>query len=149
MKLYGRVNGVETEIAGGGGGSSGSPVETVLYNNMNLTVEPAVNVQCNLSQPYTNFDEIKIEYAYFYIGSVGDGKIFPAEYRYSVADLEAMRTSSYNERKGYLLLNLYLSFVNMYVSLDITSTSILTINDVQKSNNQYKQYITKITGIKY
>lgn len=150
MKLYGRVDGIETEIAGGSGGGGGSSfAETVLYDNMNLTVEPAANVQCNLSQPYTNFDEIKIEYAYIYTGSVGDYKIYPAEYRYSVADLEAMRTSSYNGRKGYLLLNLYISFVNMYVSLDITSTSNLTINEVQKSNNQYKQYITKITGVKY
>lgn len=148
MKLYGRVNGAETEIAGGGGGGS-SFAETVLYDNMNLTVEPAANVQCNLSQPYTNFDEIRIEYAYHSTAAAANNTIYPYEYSYSVAELEAMRTSLYNGRKGYLLLEKFLSFVNMYISLDITSTSILTINEVQKSGSNFKHYITKITGIKY
>ena len=144
MKLYGRVNGVETEIAGGGGGG-GSLVETVLYDNVNLATVGAVNVTQDLLQPYTNFDQLRIEYAYLYGGAEGDNRIYPFIKTYTVEELETMRTSQYNGRKGYIL---FIVLQGMYLALDIVNVSQFKISELS-SQSQFQHYITKITGIKY
>lgn len=136
---------VNVQVVRGTNTGGGSPVETVLYNNVNLAIVGVVNVTQDLSQPYTNFDEVRVEYAYVYTPTAGNNKIYPIINTYTVDELEAMRTSLYAGRKGYIL---FISISDMYIALDITTTSQFTVIDVRNSSS-YNQYITKITGIKY
>lgn len=126
-------------------GKRGKRMETVLYDNIDLTTVAAVNTIIDLEEEYTKFDEIRVEYGYIFTQAAGNNKIFPIINTYTSDELETMRTALYDGRKGYIL---FLSLNGMYVALDITSTSQLTAIDV-KSNASYNQYITKITGIKY
>lgn len=120
-------------------------METVLYDNIDLTTVLAVNTTIELDEEYTKFDEIRIEYGYLYTQAAGNNKIFLFINSFTSDELETMRTTLYNGRKGYIL---FLSFNSMYIALDITSTSQLTAIDVN-TNVSFNQYITKITGIKY
>ena len=123
----------------------GKRMETVLYDNIDLTTVLAVNTTIELDEEYTKFDEIRIEYGYLYTQAAGNNKIFLFINSFTSDELETMRTTLYDGRKGYIL---FLSFNSMYIALDITSTSQLTAIDVN-TNVSFNQYITKITGIKY
>lgn len=126
-------------------GKRGKRMETVLYDNIDLTTVSTLNTVINLDEEYTKFDELRIEYAYVYTPTQGNNKIYPIINTYTYDELEAMKNSLYDGRKGYIL---FISLNGLYVALDITSTTQFTVVDV-KSITSYNQYITKITGIKY
>ena len=120
-------------------------METVLYDNIDLTTVAAVNTTIDIDEEYTKFDEIRVEYAYIYTQAAGNNMIFQLINTYTSDELETMRNSLYDGRKGNLL---FISLNNMYVALDITTTSQFTVFDMN-TNPSYNQYITRITGIKY